>query len=287
MIIIYLLEKNEIPFYVGKCNNINVRYSQHKKTYGGDINIKILELVKDKDWKIKERYYIALFKSQGFNLENKNKGGGGPTNLSIDSKQKIIDSKLGNAYKLKNIPNGKIEEMYKIKNIQEIANELNMSFATIKKYLVEKNLYIPDKNRKAVSEETKIKKSKLMKGKNTKPIYQFNLDGKLINKFDSLTDACILNNIPLKCMGDITSSCRGKQKTARGYLWSYTKTPPSSSYKNIRRNILQYDLEGNFIKEYSSAAQAGKEINQNGNSISDCLNKRQKTAFGYIWKYKN
>jgi hypothetical protein len=55
-------------------------------------------------------------------------------------------------------------------------------------------------------------------------------------------------------MGDITSPCRGKQKTARGYLWSYTKTPPSSSYKNIRRNILQYDLEGNFIKEYSSAA---------------------------------
>lgn len=287
MIIIYLLEKNQIPFYVGKCSNINVRYSQHKKTYGRDINIKVLELVEDKDWKIKERYYIALFKSQGFNLENKNNGGGGPTNLSIGSKQKISDSKLGNAYKLKNIPEGKIEKLYELKNIQEIADELNLTFYTVKKYIEEKNIYIPSKNRKPVSKETKMKKSKLMKGKNSKPVYQFNLDGKLINKFDSSTNACISNGIPLKYRGDITSSCRGKQKTARGYLWSYTETPPLSSYKNIRRNILQYDLEGNLIKEYTNASQAGREINQNGNSISDCLNGRQKTAFGFIWKYKN
>lgn len=142
------------------------------------------------------------------------------------------------------------------------------------------------KNKKQ-SENTIIKRSKSMKGKNTRLVYQFNLDGKLINKFDSLTDACILNNIPLKYMGDITSCCKGRQKTARGYLWSYTETSPSSSYKNIRRNILQYDLDGNFIKEYISASQAGRDIKQNGNSISDCLNSKQKTAFGYIWKYKN
>jgi group I intron endonuclease len=142
------------------------------------------------------------------------------------------------------------------------------------------------KKGKKQSKKTILKRSQSMKGKGNIPVYQFDLDGKLINKFDSLTNACILNNIPLKYIGDITSSCRGKQKTARGYLWSYTEIPPSSSYRNIRRNILQYDLNGNFIKEYSSATQAGKEINQNGNSISDCLNKRQKTAFGYIWKYK-
>ena len=136
------------------------------------------------------------------------------------------------------------------------------------------------------SENTKLKRSQSMKGKNNRPVYQFDLNRNLINKFNSLTEACIRNDIPLKYMGDITSCCQKKQKTARGYLWSYIEVPPPSSYKNIRQSILQYDLEGNFIKEYESAQQAGREINKNGNSISDCLNKKQKTAFGFIWKYK-
>lgn len=133
---------------------------------------------------------------------------------------------------------------------------------------------------------TILKRSQSMKDKGNVSVYQFSLDGKLIKKFDSLTNACIANNISIKCIGDIAASCSGRQKTARGYLWSYTEIPPPSSYKNIRQNILQYDLEGNFIKEYHSAKQAGEEIKQNGNSISDCLNGRQKTAFGYKWKYK-
>jgi hypothetical protein len=220
MIIIYLLEKNQIPFYVGKCNNINVRYSQHKKTYGGNINIKVLELVEDKDWKFKERYYIALFKSQGFNLENKNKGGGGPTKLSESSKQKITNSKLGNNYKLKNISKGEIEEMYKVKNIQEIADELNLTFPTVKNYLVENNLYVYHKNRKPVSKETKTKKSKLMKGKNIISVEQYDLKNNKINEFNSITEACLSLNKPGRA-GDITSACQGKQKTAFGYIWKY------------------------------------------------------------------
>lgn len=51
--------------------------------------------------------------------------------------------------------------------------------------------------------------------------------------------------------------------------------------------IIQYDLEGNFIKEWSSIRQAGFELsNTQGEPIRKCLKGFQKTAYGFKWKYK-
>ena len=51
----------------------------------------------------------------------------------------------------------------------------------------------------------------------------------------------------------------------------------------IKKPILQYDLEGNFIKEWPSTTDVGKEFIK---GINHCLRGRQKTAYNYIWKYK-
>lgn len=51
-----------------------------------------------------------------------------------------------------------------------------------------------------------------------------------------------------------------------------------------RKTILQYDLDGIFIKEYESVTQAEKETNIN--SISRVARGKGKTAGGYVWKYK-
>ena len=51
--------------------------------------------------------------------------------------------------------------------------------------------------------------------------------------------------------------------------------------------ILQYDLQGNFLREWSYAKEPiteGIQVNYCG--ISDCLRGRQETAGGYIWKKK-
>jgi len=222
MIIIYVLEKDNIPFYIGKCNNINVRYSQHKKTYGNDIIIKILELVESKDWKNKEKYYISLYESKGFKLENKNKGGGGPTKLNNISKQKIINSKLGNNYKLKNIPKGTIEELYKVKGIYEICKELNLTYNTIRNYLENKKLYIPNNNRKQDNEEAKLKKSLANKGKRSRPVIQFDKQMNYVKEYTNITEACNSIGKPNR-QSDITMACQNKQKTAFGYIWKYKK----------------------------------------------------------------
>ena len=47
--------------------------------------------------------------------------------------------------------------------------------------------------------------------------------------------------------------------------------------------ILQYDLNGNFIREWPSASDVGGEVES---LICRCLKGRRKTAYGYIWKYK-
>ena len=53
------------------------------------------------------------------------------------------------------------------------------------------------------------------------------------------------------------------------------------------RQIIQYDLAGNFIKEWRSIKTASKELNIISQDISACCRKLRKTAKGYIWKYKN
>ena len=48
--------------------------------------------------------------------------------------------------------------------------------------------------------------------------------------------------------------------------------------------ILQYDLDGNFVREWPSATDVGREVRCN---IKECLRGRSKSAYGYIWKYKD
>jgi len=56
--------------------------------------------------------------------------------------------------------------------------------------------------------------------------------------------------------------------------------------KWIYKPILQYDLEGNFIREFISQKQAEDFLKCKKGSISACCNNRQKTAYNYIWKFK-
>jgi len=58
------------------------------------------------------------------------------------------------------------------------------------------------------------------------------------------------------------------------------------NYLSKNKPILQYDFQNNLLNEYTSAQEAGKYLNKSGNSIADCAAGRQKTAYGFIWKYK-
>lgn len=56
--------------------------------------------------------------------------------------------------------------------------------------------------------------------------------------------------------------------------------------KHIKKPILQYNLDGKFIKEYESITQASKETKIPISSISaNCCKQRDKTN-GYVFKFK-
>ena len=55
--------------------------------------------------------------------------------------------------------------------------------------------------------------------------------------------------------------------------------------KTQSKPVLQYDLKGNFIKEWKSVAECGMNGYNYGN-VAACCRGELKTYKGYIWKYK-
>lgn len=103
----------------------------------------------------------------------------------------------------------------------------------------------------------------------------------------------------------ILKSEETKQKISKsmiGKSWSLSQSSLESKrklcFQNEKRNkkiglshnipILQYDLQNNFIKEWSSVKEANLHLNKqsNASSISLCCKGIYKKAFGYRWKYK-
>ena len=57
--------------------------------------------------------------------------------------------------------------------------------------------------------------------------------------------------------------------------------------EKCKKPIIQFDLQGNFIKQWDSVTKVGIKLNITPTNIVNCLKGRQKTGGGYIWKYAN
>ena len=72
--------------------------------------------------------------------------------------------------------------------------------------------------------------------------------------------------------------------TNRNINW-YDKIVKSKGYEgNTKKPIIQFDLNGIFVKEFESIEQTIRETDIKG--IENVLKNRVKTAGGYKWKYK-
>lgn len=45
-------------------------------------------------------------------------------------------------------------------------------------------------------------------------------------------------------------------------------------------------ITGEIIREFSSTTEAEQYLGGKGHHVSCCCNGKRKTAYGYIWKYK-
>ena len=79
----------------------------------------------------------------------------------------------------------------------------------------------------------------------------------------------------------IANSHKGK-KVSKDHIEKLHKGQILANSKPIE----QYDLEGNFIKNWQSATIAAKELNLHPTSIRHCVQGKTKTSGGYVWKSK-
>ena len=99
--------------------------------------------------------------------------------------------------------NGKIPEGMQVNHIDE--DKTNNSLDNI-------NLMTPKQNVNWGTGNERRSKSL------SKPIIQYSINGKKLAEFDSLSDASNQLNINI---GNITSTLKGKRKTAGGYKWKF------------------------------------------------------------------
>ena len=62
-----------------------------------------------------------------------------------------------------------------------------------------------------------------------------------------------------------------------GYNVNYSQSKP----------VLQFDLQGNFIKEWPSTVKVEEELGIYQTNISKCCLGKRNSAGGYLWKFKN
>lgn len=125
-------------------------------------------------------------------------------------------------------------------------------------------------------------------------ILQFKRNGTFVREYSTISEASREQKIDLP---SIVGCAAGKTKTAGGYQWYYRDHPAFNfGIINVppipkmisphRRAVLQFDLDGNFIKEYPFIGRAARAVGLIG-SLNNCLKGKTATAGGYQWRYKD
>lgn len=66
----------------------------------------------------------------------------------------------------------------------------------------------------------------------------------------------------------------------------YTREEIQLRANKIKKPVLQFTKQGEFITEFDSATDAERYLGVNGHHINCCCLGKRKTAYGYRWKYK-
>lgn len=130
-----------------------------------------------------------------------------------------------------------------------------------------------------------IEHSKILGKSSAKPVIQYDLQGNFIKKWGSMTEASRSLNIGTP---HITQCCNKERRKAGNYIWRYEADKSNiTPYKRKTRSKLvnQYDLNGNFIKQWDSLAQISEELKLLKTNISMCCNKKYAQAYGYKWEF--
>lgn len=118
------------------------------------------------------------------------------------------------------------------------------------------------------------------------------LERKLIQEYDSYNNGynCTLGGSGGGFIGHKhTEESKAKMVHYGKDNGMYGKTRPDYVKDAIKKAhakaVCQYDLEGNFIKEYESATEVKRQLGYDNSLINKCCKIKHRTAYGYYWRY--
>lgn len=87
---------------------------------------------------------------------------------------------------------------------------------------------------------------------------------------------------------NICACCRGEALSCGGFIWRYGDDKPMINIRKNQHEVIQYDLNMNEIQRFDSIASASKYLGGKKDAgIKQCVYGRNKTAYGFIWRYSN
>lgn len=121
---------------------------------------------------------------------------------------------------------------------------------------------------------------------NKKKILQYSKSGEFIKIWDSITEAAKYFQVNVSLISQCLSN---KISSAANYVWRYyyenfPEKIDTNGLNFSKKYCYQYDLEGNFIKEWKTRSQAEKELNIASGNISQACIGTLSSAGGYQWR---
>ena len=115
----------------------------------------------------------------------------------------------------------------------------------------------------------------------TRVIYQYDLCGNFLNKYNGIQEAERITGIKNICL-----CCKGKNKSAGGYVWRYAEDPFNKYEVPTFRKVIIYDFNLNYLKSFLNTKEAS---DYTGLPISDVYNacKKHYAKNGYIWSFED
>ncbi|WP_345275545.1 NUMOD1 domain-containing DNA-binding protein [Litoribaculum gwangyangense] len=121
-------------------------------------------------------------------------------------------------------------------------------------------------------------------GEFKKNVYKYSLDnGKMLASFDCLDNAAKSISSTKQ---HISRACLSVNNIYGGFYWSYEFKETFSPKRDIRRKkVYQYSLDGYFMSEYVSVAEASRLTGISKTCISRCCRGEREQSNGYKWEY--
>lgn len=291
--------------YYGSGKDFKIDFKKFVNDKSTDLIKEIIEYVYDiNELNNREEYWLKFYDAKDnplfYNLTNKS---GGIDRYSIESRNKISMSQKGkkksplsDATKLKISKANKghkhsFETKYKMSLIKKGKPQSEESILKRKKPRSESakiNMRVPKKNKENFKypkpQSTKDAISKSKKGHKCYENPEIGLKiSKSLKGYKQTLEHVNKRTFLLKGK----SNEKNKKPKPQGFGDLISRTNKGKPHLNLRKPILQYDLEDNFIKEWDSITQACLELfndlSKNPN-INKCIHNKIKTAYGYKWK---